>query len=447
MASLVASFLREILDQRAGRRLVLAVAALLVGAPWALSAPAFPEAEGFGASTVGGRGGKVWEVTSLADSGPGSLREAVEAEGPRIVVFRVSGTIPLESDLTIRNPKITIAGQTAPGDGICLKNYKLMIEADDVIVRYMRIRRGLESGRADDGLGIADCENVIVDHCSVSWTCDEVVNTWHGAKNITIQWCIFAEGLHNRGHGFAATLGGENASYHHNLLANCPGRNCSVGGNHQYQTRNMDYRNNVTFNWGHRTIDGKPSSINVVNNYFKPGPMSTAKRFAKIDDSTVYEAIGKGTWHVSGNVMEGVDDISSDNAEGVIGEVEYLVAEPLDFGPVKTDTAEEAYARVVENVGAKLPRRDSVDLRILNEVASGKTTYGDGVVEDPKEVGGWPELASAEAPADADHDGMPDAWEKEHGLDPMSADDGSKDRDGDGYTNVEEYLNGLTVGR
>jgi hypothetical protein len=408
--------------------------------------PSFPGAEGFGSTTPGGRGGRILEVTNLKDSGPGSLREAVEAKGARIVVFRVSGTIPLESDLTIRNPNLTIAGQTAPGDGICLKNYKLMITANDVVVRHLRIRRGLVSGKADDGLGIAEAENVIVDHCSVSWTADEVVNTWHGAKNITIQWSIFSEGLHHRGHGFAATLGGMNASYHHNLLANCPGRNPSIGGNHQFQTRNMDYRNNVTFNWGGRTVDGKPSSVNIVNNYFKPGANSTALRFAKIDDPTAYQAIGIGQWHISGNFMEGHEAISKDNKAGVTGELQLMVPEPVEFAPVTTVSAQAVFPLVLADVGATLPKRDSVDTRIIEEVKTGKNTQGKGVVLDPQEVGGWPELASAEAPVDTDHDGMPDTWEKANGLNPSDASDGPKDRNGDGYTNVEDYLNSLVSG-
>jgi pectate lyase len=404
--------------------------------------PAFPGAEGGGANTVGGRGGKVYEVTTLNDSGPGSLREAVEAEGPRTVVFRVSGTIPLSKDLVVKNPKLTIAGQTAPGDGICLKNYKLFINADDVIVRYLRVRRGNESNQADDGIGVEECSNVIIDHCSITWTADEAVNTWHGAKNTTIQWCLIAEALHHRNHGFAATLGGNNTSYHHNLIANCPGRNSSIGGNHQYQTRNMDYRNNVTFNWGSRTLDGKPSSINIVNNYFKPGPMSKLFVFARIDAPGAYEAIGIGKWYFSGNVMEGHEEFSKDNKVGTSGAKELLVDQPVDHAPVTTQSAQEAYKLVLADVGANLPKRDPVDERIINEAKTGKTTFGDGTVLDPKDVGGWPELKSAEAPADADHDGIPDAWEKAHHLNPADPADGAKDS-GNGYTNLELYLNSL----
>jgi hypothetical protein len=208
----------------------------------------------------------------------------------------------------------------------------------------------------------------------------------------------------------------------------------------------MDYRNNVLFNWGSRTLDGKPSSVNIVNNYFKPGPMSRLNVFARIDAPGAYEAVGIGKWYFSGNVMEGNEQISKDNAEGTSGAKQLIVAEPVEFAPVKTVSAEEALPLVLANVGATLPKRDPVDTRVIEEVRTGKPTHGDGTVLDPKDVGGWPELKSAEAPADADHDGMPDAWETERGLNPNDATDGSKDRNEDGYTNVEEYLNGIAGG-
>jgi pectate lyase len=419
--------------------------------------PAFPGAEGWGSTTPGGRGGKVIEVTNLNDAGPGSLRAAIDAEGPRIVVFRVSGTIALKSALFMFNPKITIAGQTAPGDGICLRNYELQICTQDVIVRYLRIRRGTESGDKDgDGLDVcADPRgrqvtppaNVMVDHCTVSWTCDEVINTWHGATNTTIQWCIMSEALHGAlkpGHGFAATLGGVNTTYHHNLFANCPGRNPSIGGNNSFQTINLDFRNNVVFNYEERVIDGKPCSINFVNNYYKPGPETRNKdHIAKID-SPNYEKIGIPKWYIAGNVMEGNPDISGENnAKGVIDQIQYMVNKPVEAAPVRTLKAEEVYPLVLADAGATLPHRDPVDRRIAEEAKTGKTTFGQGVVQDASNVGGWPELKSAEPPIDSDHDGIPDWWEKKYGLNPNDASDGAKDMNGDGYTNVEKYLNGL----
>jgi pectate lyase len=418
--------------------------------------PAFPGAEGWGSTTPGGRGGKVIEVTNLNDHGPGSLREAVEATGPRIVIFRVSGTIVLDTPLYIFNPKITIAGQTAPGDGICLRKSELQICTQDVVVRYLRIRRGIESGNKDgDGLDVCDDpqgkkvpapDNVIVDHCTVSWTCDEVINTWHGAHNTTIQWCLISEALHGAlkpGHGFAATLGGVNTTYHHNLIANCPGRDPSIGGNNSYQTINLDFRNNVVFNWQERVIDGKPSSINFVYNYYKHGPASQFNdHIAKIDTPN-YEKIGTPKWYITGNFLVDQPEISADNRKGVTGEVQYLVDKPNEFSPVKTDKPEELYPLVLASAGATLPHRDPVDLRIIEEVKTGKPLHNNGIVKDPSDVGGWPELKSTPPPVDSDHDGMPDAWEKQYGLNPNDPSDGVKDMNGDGYTNVEKYLNGI----
>ncbi len=409
---------------------------------------AFPGAEGFGRFSLGGRGGKVLFVTNLHDSGPGSLRAAIEADYPRIVVFKVSGTIELESHLRIRHPRITIAGQTAPGDGICLRRYPLVISADDVIVRFLRVRLGDEAGRKMDGIDVSDAENVIVDHCSVSWTLDEAVNTYHGSKNITIQWCLISESLHDsplqEGHGFAASLGGFNTSYHHNLLANNAGRNPSIAGEEDAPTISLDFRNNVIFNWGHRTLDGRPRSINVVNNYYKAGPASRRDHIVKMQ--TIYDG-SFGRWYIDGNVM--VDTAGKVHRSGIVRidseDVPLdsaLVEAPVDFAPVQTETAEETYERVLDTAGATLPRRDAHDVRVVGEVRSGETTYGNGIISSQKDVGGWPELRSTDPPEDADADGMPDAWER-----PFTAEDdlsleGTQDADGDGYTNVEEYLNG-----
>jgi pectate lyase len=418
--------------------------------------PAFPGAEGYGAMTVGGRGGAVLEVTNLNDHGPGSLRAAVDAEGPRTVIFKVSGTIPLERDLEIHNPFITIAGQTAPGDGICLRNFKLGVAGThDVVIRYLRVRRGDESKLQDDGIGVYEnattwAENVIFDHCTVSWTCDEGINTWHHTRNVTFQWCIISEALHNAvhvGHGFAATLGGENTSYHHNLLANCPGRNPSIGGNNNhFKTINLDWRNNVIFNWESRTLDGKPWSINVINNYWKPGPMSQFNdRFVRIDK---INSDPQGHWYVGGNFMDGQEAVTKNNRLGVVGDNgvnpdDWLLAKPLEVAAVETQAAPEAYQLVLANAGANLPKRDAVDERVIEEVRTGKTHHNNGIVQSQKDVGGWPELKSTDPAPDADHDGIPDWWEKKYGLNPEDKSDGAKDINGDGYTNLEKYLNGL----
>ena len=403
---------------------------------------AFPGAEGYGAQTLGGRGGAVLFVSNLNDSGPGSLRQAVEQEGPRTVIFNVSGTIELERDLTIGNPYVTIVGESARGVVISLKNYKFKLAADHVILRYLRVRRGNLSEKQDDAITIQNAENVIVDHCSFSWGTDEVVNTWHGSKNLSLQWCIIAEGLHHKEHGFAATLGGINTSYHHNLIANCPGRNPSVGGNHNYQTHRMDFRNNVIFNFGHRTFDGKPSSINIVNNYFKPGPNSSIDVFARIDEAGVYKEIPESSWYIEGNVWEGNESISRDNSLGVKGATQWMVDQPNEFSAITTEQAEAAYLSVLAGAGACFPKRDGVDLRILEEARTGNTTYNKGVVMSTSEVGGWPVLNSLPAPADSDRDGMPDEWETKHGLDPSNPEDRNT-TNAEGYTMLEQYLNSL----
>jgi pectate lyase len=357
-------------------------------------------------------------------------------------VFRVSGTIELASDLRINNSNITIAGQTAPGDGICLKNYKLSIKTNDVIVRYLRIRRGNKSGKDDDALGIGSAENVIIDHCSISWGCDETVNTWHDVKNLTIQWSIISEALHHKSHGFAASLGGENASYHHLLFANCPGRNPSIAGNTEHHTINMDLRNNVIFNWGYRTCDGLPDNVNLVYNYYKPGPNSTLMLFARLQDEI--PEMPAPAWYVYGNVMEGNERITTDNSLGVTREGRaHLVDSEFILAPVKTVSAISAYQKVLDDVGARLPKRDSVDLRIIKEATTGTPTYGNGVVMDPADVGGWPELSSAPAPTDTDNDGMPDDWELEHGLDINDPEDRNNIDLVEGYTMLEVYLNNL----
>ena len=410
---------------------------------------AFPEAEGFGRFSQGGRGGQVLFVTNLNDEGPGSLRTAVETEGPRIVLFNVSGTIELQSTLRILNPRITIAGQTAPGDGICLKRFPLNISADDTVVRYLRVRLGDEAGKLMDGIDISNAENVIVDHCSVSWTLDEGVNTYHGSKNITIQWCLISEALHDsplrNGHGFAASLGGMNSSYHHNLLANNAGRNPSIAGEASNPTIDLDFRNNVIFNWQKRRLDGRPDSINVVNNYYKAGPasrelLSVVKM--QCPDSGVF-----GKWHVDGNLLEthlgtkrGKDLITIDDRGRSVSSV--LVERPVHFAPVHTDTPELAYEKVLNQAGAIQPKRDSHDERIIREVRSGRTTFGDGIISSQSEVGGWPELRSAPAPVDSDADGLPDAWERRHNPNHDLSWGSGADADDDGYTNIEEYLNG-----
>ena len=431
--------------------------------------PSFPGAEGHGSKTRGGRGGTVIAVTNLDDSGPGSLRAAVEAKGPRIVVFRVSGTIDLKSRLSISHPFITIAGQTAPGDGITIKRYPLMIDADEVIVRYLRVRLGDETGDDVDAVGCRYRKNIILDHISASWSVDETLSIYH-CEDVTVQWCVIAESLrksvHVKGaHGFGGIWGGDRSTYHHNLLAHHDSRNPRVasGAGH------TDIRSNVIYNWGgNSTYGGEKqqvgnpkfnfTTVNLVANYYKPGPAtrSGAVRHRIVGPSSRDGANDFGQWYVADNYMDGDPKVTADNWAGGVqpqgGDTHVHVlkrAAPWEAMPVRQQSAEEAYRLVLERAGASLPKRDPVDARIVEEVRTGTAKFGEtyggggkGIIDSQTAVGGWPQLKSEAAPPDADGDGMPDAWERGHGLDPRDVADGSKDQDGDGYTNVEEHLNG-----
>jgi len=440
------------------------VALLLAAVGSALAAdtpaiPVFPGAEGAGARTIGGRGGRVIEVTNLDDAGPGSLRAAVEATGARTVVFRVAGTIRLRSPLKIKEPYITIAGQTAPGGGICLGDYQLSIDADQVVLRFLRVRLGDTAGRQMDAIGSRYHKSIILDHCSASWSVDECVSVYRG-EDMTVQWCLISESLyqsaHEKGHhGFGGIWDGKRVSYHHNLLAHHSSRNPRIGGREPF-VQKVDLRNNVIYNWGYNSCYGGEGDvrINLVNNVYKPGPGTRENVRARL--ANPYEGDegpeGLERWWIAGNLAIGAPDVTADNWLGVhpdngLSVDRFRADGPFAVAPVRTDSAALAYQRVLERVGAFLPRRDAHDERILGEVRSGRAAYGgsygegSGIIDSQEEVGGWPELPPGEPPPDADHDGMPDTWEKRHGLDPDDPTDGADDRDGDGYTNLEEFLN------
>ncbi|MBL7185569.1 MAG: polysaccharide lyase [Phycisphaerae bacterium] len=430
--------------------------------------PAFPGAEGAGAFTPGGRGGKVLEVTNLNDDGPGSLRAAFEAQGPRTVIFRVSGIVTLDRLLTISSPYVTVAGQTAPGDGICIRGQTTEINTHDVVLRYLRFRRGNIKDR-NDALGGYPVGNIIVDHCSASWGLDENLSLYRymkkmpdgsdkkmPAENITIQWCISSEALDLNNHAFGATWGGKNCSFHHNLFACNTGRNPSIGwGDH------FDFRNNVLFNWRHRTVDGGDASsmVNIVGNYYKPGPAvnegASRYRICRPQHLDMHsEAQRDGKWYVAANFVAGNPRVTSDNWAGGVQfddveaeeEIRALVKKVRATAPapaphVTEQSARKAYALVLAQAGATLPERDPVDKRIIKIVRTGKPTYKNGIIDIPSDVGGWPQYKSVRAPADSDHDGMPDAWERKFALEWNDPSDGVKDADGDGYTNIEEWFN------
>ena len=438
---------------------------------------AFPTAEGYGKYTVGGRGGTVYEVTNLNDSGEGSLRAAVEAEGPRTVVFRVSGTIDLKKPLRIRHPYITIAGQTAPGDGICIKRYPLSIDADEVIIRYIRVRLGDETGADTDAVSSRRHKNIILDHVSASWSIDETMSIYH-CENVTIQWCMITESLFNSNHvkgahGFGGIWGSNYSTYHHNLIAHHSSRNPRWASGGGYN----DYRNNVVYNWGYNSSYGGEKqqvnnpkyntfTVNFVSNYYKPGPATQSGVVSyRLVNPGYRSAEDYGLWYVADNVVVGNDKVSADNWNGGVQMKNWeemlpkiRLDKPWDAMKINEETAEEAYESVLKGVGCVLPRRDAVDARIIEEVRSGKATYEGasyktkkrvadpsvpcGMIDSQEDVGGWPELKSLPAPVDSDHDGMPDEWEKKNGLNPHDA----SDRNGvakNGYTNLENYLNSI----
>ncbi|MFD2163999.1 polysaccharide lyase family 1 protein [Paradesertivirga mongoliensis] len=421
---------------------------------------AFPGAEGFGAYAKGGRSGKVIYVTNLDDSGPGSLRWAVDQEGPRTIVFGISGTIELKSRLNINRPYITIAGQTAPGEGICLKGETLQINTHDVIVRYIRVRlgdglHGQGSLQGKDAISISEGHDIIVDHCSASWSLDEILSTSTRKPDltrVTVQWCFITEGLNPDNHGFGSLIrgtGGAKYSYLHNLYANNRGRNPRPGNydsnphDKDPQGLLLDFRNNVIYNWGggHAGYNADKVSVtnlNYVNNYLVPGADSKTEGFAYSEGSPYNRGYFAGNYYngkLPGNPWSVVNFPKSWTTEQISA---YKQNKPLGTGALDSEDAETTYKRVLERGGAILPKRDAVDSRIVNDIRrrTGK------IIKSQNDVGAWPKLSSATPPADTDHDGMPDKWEKENSLDPKNPEDRNKITE-DGYTMLEKYINSI----
>jgi hypothetical protein len=448
--------------------------------------PAFPGAEGGGMYSFGGRGGRVFEVTSLEDSGPGTLREACDAAGPRIVVFNVAGIIHLKRPLDIRAPYITIDGHTAPGDGVCIAGQTTEVNTHDAVIRYMRFRRGItDIFNRDDALGGDPIGNVIVDHCSCSWGLDETLSMYRQMYevvpgdektrlklptfNLTIQWSIITEGINKYAHAFGGTWGGRNSMFDHNLMASNTARNASIGMGYDF-----NFVNNVIFNYQHRTLDGgdDTSRVNVINNYYKPGPATN-------DDPVKYRVAliqawerhpdttpRFGKWYVSGNYVVGYDNINADNWDGGVQfNMKHLTTEdesitpeehaklvvdikmdhPFAMAPVTIQPAQEAYESVLANAGATLPVRDPVDQRAVRQCRTGTVDYteGKGIITDISQVGGYPEYKSGPAAVYSQNDGIPDWWKKKYGLDVNDPNLATEDCNGDGYTNVEKYLDGI----
>lgn len=438
---------------------------------------AFPGAEGYGRFARGGRGGHVVHVTSLADyiAGeapiPGTLRYAVEQEtGPRTIVFDIGGMLTLRARLTLSSPYVTVAGQTAPGKGICIRNCPFGLSgSNDSIVRFMRVRVGNRTGLTWDGMGLNGCNHTILDHCSISWSIDEAFSS-RSAKNITLQRTLISEALNVAGHqnyppgtahGYAASIGGDVGSFHHNLLAHCEGRNWSLAGGLDgsgYFAGRMDITNNVVYNWDHRATDGGAHEVNFVANYYKPGA-STSFFYAL---NAQYDNFpGTQQYYFTGNVMPGHFDENSQSAgrtrtasNGATLPTSYesFVDAPFFDSHVTTQTALGAYKRVLSDVGDNRPLLDEHDARVIRETRDGTYTYHGsvsglpGLPDTQADVGGWEDYPTIARRADwdSDGDGLPDWWEKLHGTDPHSAvgdfSDANADPDLDGNTALDDFL-------
>lgn len=417
--------------------------------------PAFPGAEGYGKYTTGGRGGEVIFVTNLNDDGPGSFRQAVTAEGPRTVVFEVVGTIQLKSPIIIYNGDLTIAGQTAPGEGITFRDYPVELEANNIIVRYLRFRLGDEAKIPADAFSATEVQDVIIDHCTMSWGVDEV-GSYYRNQNFTLQWSIISESLaesvHPKGrHGYGGIWGGQKATFHHNLIAHHTSRNprfADSSWDTRPTNRQVDFYNNVIYNWQFNSIyGGEKGEHNVVNNFFKPGPATDDDVSNRIlNPSKPY-----GKFFVEGNVVAGHPVVTDDNWEGGVQSDNPTAAKAdsaFQFDVSKAQPADSAYLFVLQEAGASL-NRDVIDKRIINEVENSTATYKGsvdhipGIIDSQTDVGGWPELQRGTASIDSDRDGMPDEWEKAHQLNPEDASDANKLSLHDQYTNLEMYLNYL----
>ncbi len=433
-------------------------------------APAFPGAEGFGRYAIGGRYQKnvahtVFHVKNLNDSGEGSLRYALTSNGPRIVVFDVSGTIHLKSELKVENGYVTVLGQTAPGDGICIADYPVTINANNVIIRYMRFRMGDVTATEADALTASHHDNsvksnIIIDHCSVSWSTDECAS-FYGNTDFTLQYCIISESLkesvHDKGsHGYGGIWGGQNASFHHNLIMHHDSRNPRF--DHDYVSTlkgPIDYVNNVVYNWGGNSTYGgesRPSSmskeINMVNNYYKPGPASSAKTrllnpttICSNCNSTSPHTALPGLFYINGNFMYGSTEVTNDNlcdaaidpdSKGISyaeWKANYTASERFtssdydfdSYNIISLHSAEKAFEKVLKYAGASY-KRDNIDKRLRWEALKGITYFEgckgskNGIIDSQSDVGGWPELEDTGALTDTDNDGIPDEWETAHGL-------------------------------
>jgi pectate lyase len=426
---------------------------LLFASTYIKSQPlAFPGAEGFGKYTTGGRGGRVIYVTNLNDSGPGSLREALNNyDEPRIILFSISGTIFLKSIIEVSSGNFTLVGQSAPGEGICVGGSGIDIEANNVIIRYMRFRPGDITREEIDALTVKKSKDVIIDHCSMSWSTDETCSCYDNS-NFTLQWCILSESLnnsvHHKGeHGYGGIWGGKDATFHHNLLAHHNSRNPRLNGSRyhkQPELENTEMVNNVVYNWKMKCIyGGEQGTYSIIGNYFKPGP-ATSKSSSK---SILEPWKPFSIYYFESNFVEGNKLLTNNNKLAIAKTnpipKKYISNKPLILSNLEVSSSQAAYSEVLLKAGASI-YRDKVDKRVIDEVKKGIFTFGkNGIIDSQTQVGGWPELKTASALPDSDKDGMPDEWEIQNRLDPKDPRDGNIIPEGNYYTNIEIYLNSL----
>lgn len=408
--------------------------------------PAFPSAEGFGRYSSGGRGGEIYIVTNLNDSGEGSLRKGITKKENRTIVFAISGTIFLKSPLDINHGNLTILGQTAPGDGITVANYPVTLKSNNIVLRYLRFRLGDLAKVEGDALGGRNIENIMIDHCSMSWATDENMS-FYRVKNLTVQWSIIAEALnksvHQKGaHGYGGIWGGEPASFHHNLIMSNNSRNPRFSGSESTvnpEDEMVDFRNNVIFNWGDNNIyGGEKGKYNIINNYFKSGTISKHK------DRIINPSIPYGQFYVNGNFIEGYPKITTNNWDGGVQTENPLLAKAKEeFGKneIKTHTAQETLQLVTKYAGASL-KRDEVDNRLINYLTNGYPKNISGIINSQNEVGGFPILNSKITNIDSDKDGLPDDWEKANNL-KIGIKDGSNFDLSSQYSNIEVYAESI----
>lgn len=434
---------------------------------------AFPGAEGFGKYTNGGRGGKVVIVSNLNDAGEGSLRAAVSRKFPRIIVFSISGTIHLLSELKIASD-VTIAGQTAPGDGICLADYPVSLSGNNIILRYMRFRmgdryqnRGMVNGAgADDAFGGLRRKNIMIDHCTMSWSTDEACSVYAG-DSTTLQWNLISEPLNYsyhfetgdkdfEHHGYGGIIGGLHTSFHHNLYAHCGSRTPRFNGIRHTATEMVDFENNVIYNWASNNVyGGEGGSYNIVNNYYKFGPSTGSTVKSRVVNPYKTNSIPYGQYYLQGNHVDGSPEVSNNNWLGVTmnggtraDTATSKMASPFSAVKIASQKAADAYDIVLKGAGACYPKRDTLDERVIQDVKNrtGKLIdvqggYPHGTAYELTATA-WPALQSAPAPVDTDNDGMPDAWEKANGLN-AAAYDANDHKLHTHYDNVEMYFNSL----